>query len=190
MITSIVQSQYNELLSLVSSCAPLLEKVGIISGNILHSLKSGGKIITAGNGGSATDAMHMTEEFIGRYKTNRRPLPSICLASDTSTLTCIANDFGFDQVFARQLEALGQPNDLLVLFSTSGNSLNLIKALEVAKQKRIFTVALLGRDGGKLKGCADLELIVPHDQSARIQEIHAWIMHVILEVVEQSKLDN
>jgi D-sedoheptulose 7-phosphate isomerase len=141
-------------------------------------------VLTAGNGGSAADALHLSEELVGRYRDNRRALPAIALVSDGTALTCIGNDFGFDQVFARQIEALGQPGDVLVLFTSSGNSANLIFALEAARKKGVKTVALLGRGGGKLKGLADAEWIVPSPSGARVQELHGWALHVILEVVE------
>jgi D-sedoheptulose 7-phosphate isomerase len=148
------------------------------------SLRAGGKILTCGNGGSAADAMHLAEELMGRYKANRRPLPAVCLNADPTLLTCIANDFGFDEVFARQVEGLAGPNDLLVCFSTSGNSPNILRALETARTAGARTVALLGRDGGNARGRADLELIVAGNDTARIQEAHTLILHGLLEFLE------
>jgi D-sedoheptulose 7-phosphate isomerase len=156
-----------------------------IASEALASLKSGGKILTCGNGGSAADALHLTEELVGRYKSNRRSLAAVCLNADPTLLTCIANDFGFDEVFARQLEGLGRENDLLVSFSTSGNSPNILRALDTARKMRIKSVALLGKDGGKAKGKATLEMIVGSADTARIQEAHTLILHGLLEVIER-----
>jgi D-sedoheptulose 7-phosphate isomerase len=149
------------------------------------TLRAGGKILTAGNGGSAADAMHLTEELTGRYRANRRSLPGICLSADATALTCIGNDFGFDEVFARQLEGLGVKGDLLIVFSTSGNSANILRALETARSRGLQTAALLGKGGGKAKGSADIEIIVGSADSARIQEAHTVVMHALLEVIER-----
>ncbi len=150
----------------------------------VNSLRSGGKLLTCGNGGSAADALHLAEELVGRYKHNRRSLASICLNADPTVLTCIGNDFGFDEVFARQVEGLAGKNDLLVCFTSSGNSPNILRALDAAKKLGVKTVALLGKDGGKAKGKADLELIVTHSDTARIQEAHTLILHALLERIE------
>ncbi len=125
---------------------------------------------------------------MGRYKNNRRALPALSLVADGPAMTCICNDFGFDQIFARQIEALGAPGDVLVLFTTSGNSANLLRALEAAKARGLRTVALSGRGGGKLKGLADAEWIVSSTIGSRVQELHGWALHVILEVVEDCLL--
>ncbi len=148
----------------------------------------GGKLLTIGNGGSAADAMHLAEELVGRYKNNRRAFPAIALVADGTTLTCIGNDFGFDHIFSRQVEALGQPGDALVIFSTSGNSQNLILALEQAQKQGLKTVAFLGKGGGKLKDRAEAQWIVSSTNGARVQELHTWALHVILEVVEKALL--
>ena len=180
----IIPRQYAELVQAVTDAGESLAQIERGAELIADALQSGGKVLTAGNGGSAADALHLSEELVGRYKNNRRALPAIALASDGTALTCIGNDFGFDQVFARQVEALGQPGDVLVLFTSSGNSANLILALQAARAKGVKTVALLGRGGGKLKGLADTEWIVPSPSGARVQELHGWALHVILEVVE------
>ena len=151
----------------------------------IKCLRAGNKILTCGNGGSAADAMHMAEEFIARYRSNRRSLPAVCLNADSTVLTCIANDFGYDDIFSRQVEGLGARGDLLVCFTTSGNSVNCLRALTVAKARGLVTVALLGKDGGKAKGVADFEIIVANRDTARIQEAHTLILHALLEVVEQ-----
>ena len=151
----------------------------------VQTLRAGGKILSCGNGGSAADAMHLAEELVGRYRSNRRSLPGVCLTADATALTCIANDFGFDEVFARQVEGLGAKGDLLVCFSTSGNSPNVLRALDAAQLRGVKTVALLGKDGGKAKGRADFELIVGSGDTARVQEAHTLILHALLEVVER-----
>lgn len=180
----IVEQQYAALVRSVADAQSGLADVNRCAELIADVLQAGGKLLTAGNGGSAADALHLSEELVGRYKNNRRALPSIALPADATALTCIGNDFGFDQLFARQIEALGQPGDALVLFTSSGNSTNLILGLEMAKKKGLKTLAFIGRGGGKLKGLADLEWIVPSDSGARVQELHGWALHVILEVVE------
>lgn len=157
-----------------------------IADAVVEAFRCGGKLLTAGNGGSAADAMHLAEELIGRYKRNRRPLPAVCLNADPTALTCIANDFGFDDVFARQVEALAGKNDVLVCFSTSGNSPNILRALEAARRTGIKSIALLGKDGGKAKGKADLELIVVGNDSARIQEAHTLLLHALLDAIESA----
>jgi D-sedoheptulose 7-phosphate isomerase len=150
----------------------------------VQCLKNGGKILTCGNGGSAADALHMAEEFVGRYRGNRRSLPAICLNADPTALTCIANDFGYDEVFARQVEGLGNTGDILVGFTTSGNSPNVLRAFSAAKARGLTTVGLLGKDGGKARGQVDMALVIESSDTARIQEAHTVIIHAVLEVVE------
>jgi D-sedoheptulose 7-phosphate isomerase len=153
---------------------------------VVATLRSGGKLITCGNGGSAADALHLAEELVGRYKHDRRSLPALCLNADPTLITCIANDYGFDDVFSRQVESLAHPGDLLVCFTTSGNSRNILKALAAARAKGVTTVALLGKDGGQAKGRADFELVVDSPDTARVQEVHTVILHAWLDVVEAS----
>jgi len=180
----IIQQQYTELVQAVTDAKTALAEVDRCAQLIADTLQAGGKVLTAGNGGSAADALHLAEELSGRYKADRRALAALSLAADGAALTCIANDYGFDRIFARQVEALGQPGDVLVLFTTSGNSANLLQAMDAAKARGLRTVALSGRTGGKLKGLADAEWIVPSSIGARVQELHGWALHVILEVVE------
>jgi D-sedoheptulose 7-phosphate isomerase len=156
-----------------------------IAAAAIKALRCGGKILTCGNGGSGADALHLAEELVGRYSRNRRSLPAICLNADPTLLTCIGNDFGFDQVFARQVEGLGGKNDLLMCFTTSGNSTNILRALAAAKEMGVTTVALLGKGGGQAKGVADLEWIVSSSDTARIQEAHTLILHALLERIER-----
>jgi D-sedoheptulose 7-phosphate isomerase len=180
----IVAQQYRDLVQAVGEAEASLTSLDRCAALIADALMGGRKVLTAGNGGSAADALHLSEELVGRYQDNRRALPAIALASDGTALTCIGNDFGFDQVFARQIEALGGAGDVLILFTSSGNSPNLLRALEAARARDVRTVALTGRGGGKLKGRADAEWIVPSASGARVQELHGWAIHVILEVVE------
>lgn len=153
---------------------------------LVACLGKGGTVFTAGNGGSASEALHMAEELTGRYKGNRRPLPAVALVADATALTCIANDFGFENVFSRQLLALGRPGDFAVFFTTSGKSENILKALAVAKERKINTICLLGKDGGAMAGKCDHEIIIRSESTARIQEAHQVIMHVLLEIIEES----
>jgi D-sedoheptulose 7-phosphate isomerase len=159
-------------------------RINQIATAVVATLERGGKLLTCGNGGSAADAMHLAEELMGRYCRNRPPLPAVCLNADPTLLTCIANDFGYDEVFARQVEGLGAANDLLVCFTTSGNSESICRALRVARARGVQSVALLGKDGGRARGQADLELIVPSEVTARIQEVHTFLLHLMLEAVE------
>ena len=180
----LVQQHYDELQQAVAEAKPSLAELDRCAQIIADALMSGKKILAAGNGGSAADALHLCEELVGRYKNNRRALPAISLTADGTALTCIGNDYGFDQIFARQIEALGAAGDVLVLFTSSGNSPNLLIAVEAAKARGMQTVALTGRGGGKLKGLTDAEWIVPSQSGARVQELHSWALHIILEVVE------
>lgn len=150
------------------------------------SLQQGGKIILAGNGGSAADAQHFAGEIVGRFMMERRALPSISLCVDPSVMTCIGNDYGYDEVFARQLDGLGNEGDIFVAISTSGTSKNLMNAVEVAKSKGIKTVGFLGKNGGALKDMCDYPLVVPSDCTPRIQEIHTFTVHIMCENIEKN----
>ena len=155
---------------------------------IVLSLKNGGKIITCGNGGSSCDAMHFAEELTGRYRENRKALPAIAI-SDSSHMSCVANDYGYKYVFSRYLEALGNKGDVLLAISTSGNSENVLEAVKEAKNKGMLVVALTGKDGGKLLPLADVCINVPHVGYAdRIQEVHIKIIHILILLIEQSML--
>lgn len=152
---------------------------------LTKALSARSTLFIAGNGGSAAEAQHFAAEIVGRYKRERSGYPAISLSTDTSALTAISNDYGFEEVFSRQLEALGSSDDVLVLLSTSGNSPNLLRVVETAKAMGIKTIALLGKGGGALSGEVDVELVVPSDDSARIQEIHLLIIHAWCELVEK-----
>ena len=155
-----------------------------ISKVFTETLRRNGTIFWCGNGGSASEASHMATELIGRFKGNRKSLPSISLNADTTAITCIANDFGYDQIYSRQLEGLAQENDLLIVLSTSGNSSNIVKALATAQRIGITSVALLGRNGGLCRGNSNFEIIIESDDTARIQETHLLIGHTLCEIAE------
>ncbi|MCK6262617.1 D-sedoheptulose 7-phosphate isomerase [Vibrio sp. ZSDE26] len=152
---------------------------------IADSFKQGGKVLSCGNGGSHCDAMHFAEELTGRYRENRPGYPGIAI-SDPSHISCVSNDFGYDSVFSRYVEAVGSSGDVLFGLSTSGNSGNILKAIEAAKAKGMKTIALTGKDGGKMAGLADIEIRVPHFGYAdRIQEIHIKIIHIVIQLIEK-----
>ena len=152
---------------------------------IAASLQSGGKVLTCGNGGSLCDAQHFAEELSGRYRQNRRALAAIAL-TDASHMTCVANDFGFEFVFSRFVEALGRPGDVLLAISTSGNSPNILRAAEAAQELGMTVVSLTGKDGGQLAGLSDVEIRAPHNGYAdRIQEIHIKAIHILIMLIEK-----
>ncbi|HLG25057.1 MAG TPA: D-sedoheptulose 7-phosphate isomerase [Candidatus Nanoarchaeia archaeon] len=151
---------------------------------VISTIKSGKKIMLAGNGGSASQASHIAAEFVGRYKIERKGLPSIALTTDTSVITAWSNDYSYDTLFSRQIEALGSKGDVFIAITTSGNSKNLVNAVNAAKKLGIKTIGMLGRDGGKLKGMCDVEVIVPSDNTPRIQETHLMIMHIMCEITD------
>lgn len=174
--------------NILQSLVKLDKKIINITTQLSSSIYLYHKIFIAGNGGSAADAQHFAAELVGRFQANRRALPCIALTTDTSNLTAIGNDFGFREVFARQIEALGRPGDVFIGISTSGNSENIIAAVEEAKRQEMITIGLLGRDGGKLAAMVDHAVIVPHDVTARIQEAHIFILHYWAECIERSIL--
>lgn len=175
----------NDLIHTLDLFRPLLDAVERCGNLMVDTFAAGNKILTCGNGGSTADALHLAEELLGRYNLNRKPLPAISLSADASTLTCISNDFGFEEVFSRQLEALGKEGDILVGFSTSGNSKNVIRAFENAKNMKITTICAGGKGGGTLGQMADHSIIVPSENTARIQEVHTFILHQWLECIDQ-----
>ena len=158
----------------------------IASKLVVDKLKSGNKILLCGNGGSAADAQHIAAELTGRYKTERRGLPGIALTTDTSALTAIGNDYGYDRVFDRQFEAIASKGDLLIGISTSGNSKNIISALKLAKEMGCATVGFSGRDGGAMNEVCDINLVVPSDDTPRIQEMHILFGHTICQIVDNN----
>lgn len=149
------------------------------------TLEEGGKLMFCGNGGSAADAQHLATEYVVRFQDDRAPLPAVALTTDTSLLTAAANDYGFEQVFARQVRALGRPGDLLVLHSTSGRSPNLLRAAVAAREQGVTSMALLARGGGELAGVVDHALVLPTESGARAQELHLTIGHIVCQLVEE-----
>jgi phosphoheptose isomerase len=147
-------------------------------------LRAGNKLLICGNGGSAADASHFATELVVRFAKDRRALPAICLTSDSGILTAAGNDYGFDEVFARQVAAFGVTGDVLICLTTSGKSRNLIRALEEAKARKLRTIAFLGRDGGSSTGIADIDLLVRNDSTARVQEAHQLLLHALCEIIE------
>lgn len=152
---------------------------------VRETVRVGGTLFFCGNGGSAADAQHLATEYVVRYMKNRRAYPAVALTTDTSLLTAAANDLGFEEIFARQVEALAKPGDLLIIHSTSGNSPNVLRAAEVARGKRVKVLAFTARDGGELKSLSDHILIVPTDRTDRAQEIHLCMEHAICEAIEE-----
>ena len=165
----------------------LLERVSCLADEIVSCIRNGGKLILCGNGGSASDALHFAGEIVGRFQRERNAWPAVVLNADVATMTAIANDYSYDEVFSRQAEAHVTAKDILIGISTSGNSKNVMKAIEVAKSKGAKTAALLGKDGGKIAPEVDYALIVPCNVTARVQESHICLIHIICEIAE-SKL--
>lgn len=182
-----IQESFSEMAKVLAdfSTKENFTKIENAAQMMVDSIKNGNKIISAGNGGSMCDAMHFAEELTGRYKNNRPSIAAISI-SDPSHITCVGNDYGFDFIFSRFLESMGQKGDVFLGISTSGNSKNIYLALETAKLKGVKTVLLTGKDGGKMKGMADIEIIVPHFGYAdRIQEIHIKIIHTFIGLIEK-----
>ena len=175
--------EHLEVAKRTSSLASVIRETGEL---LIQTIRSGSKVFICGNGGSAADAQHFAAELTGRFERERRALPAVALTTDTSALTAIGNDYGFDFIFSRQLEALARPGDLLVAISTSGNSRNVLKAVSYAKENQISTIGLLGRDGGQLAPEVNLSLVVPTDRTARIQEMHILIVHIWCEMLDAS----
>jgi len=175
-----------QTLRALSSLEPqMAEAAGVIG----HALRAGNKLLVCGNGGSAADASHFATELVVRFAKERRALPAICLTSDSGIVTAAGNDYGFDEIFARQVAAFGVEGDVLVCLTTSGKSKNVARALEEAKAREMKTIAFLGRDGGSTVGAADLDLLVKSDSTARVQEAHQLLLHVLCEIIE-SRLSN
>jgi D-sedoheptulose 7-phosphate isomerase len=162
------------------------DRIAMLARTICGALEEGNKILLYGNGGSAADAQHLAAEWIGRFQRERRPLPAVALTTDSSILTCIGNDYGFDQVFARQLRALGRTGDMAIAISTSGNSPNVILATEAATEMGLITVGLTGKDGGILGPMVHHHINVSHRSTARVQEIHIMVGHILCELVDAS----
>lgn len=186
MTETLIHSEFIEHIQTVKLVSemltPPIKRIGQL---LTQSLGKGGTLFWCGNGGSAADSQHFAAELVGRFKKSRRPLRSIALTTDTSILTCIANDFSYEDIFARQIEALGRPGDVLVGISTSGNSENVLRAFKSAKALGLMTVAFLGKGGGLAKELVDHVMVVPSDVTARIQESHLLIGHILCELIER-----
>lgn len=190
MGTASIREQFADHVQVVErAAAALAETVNDCACVMAQALRSGRKILVMGNGGSAADAQHLAAELVGRFLLERKALPAIALTTDSSILTALGNDYGFDQVFKRQVEALAASGDVVVGISTSGNSPNILSALQAAKNLGCTTVGLLGRDGGKIGPLVDLNLTVPDAQTPRIQEVHAIIVHLLCHQIELSLFD-
>ena len=184
MTQQVVTNSLNEHLAVFAALESLSFAIAEATSIVTDTLRVQGKVLLCGNGGSASDCQHIAAELVGRFVSDRVPLAALALTTDTSILTAVSNDYGFTQVFARQITALGRSGDCLIAISTSGNSPNVIEAVKTARAMGLRTVLLGGRDGGQLYDCCDVELIVPSDVTARIQEAHIFIGHVICEGVE------
>jgi D-sedoheptulose 7-phosphate isomerase len=181
----------SELHEATGELAGLLPQIAAMDGQLqrlgemlLACWQSQGKLLIAGNGGSAADAMHLAEEFVVRFRRNRRALPAIALC-DPTVVTCAGNDFGYETVFSRQVEAFGQAGDVLIVLTTSGNSENILRAIDAARGRKLTTVAFLGKDGGRARGQCNLEFIIPSQNTARIQEGHKILYHALCEWVDR-----
>lgn len=173
-----------ETMTVFESLKQLEPSVETAASWCLQSLNAGHKLLICGNGGSAAESVHLAGELVGRYKHDRQPLAAIALTADSALLTCIGNDYNFDDVFSRQIRALGQKGDTLIAFTTSGNSPNVVRALEAARNMDLRSIAFLGRDGGKAAQLADCSLIVRHPDTARCQEGHQFLMHSLMDLIE------
>ena len=188
MIEQLIQDNFAQSIATKQqACVALAAPVAAAIKLIAQSFHQGNKMLICGNGGSAADAQHFAAEFTGRYEMERRPLPAIALTTDSSALTAIGNDYSFEVIFSKQVEALGQAGDILYAISTSGNSANVIKAIEVAQGRGMAVIAMVGKDGGKiahLLGATDINLCVPAERTARIQEVHLLLLHTICDGVD------
>lgn len=183
IINSILNTHIKEMKKLQESdYSKIVEQIIKLQ---IECIKKGGKILIAGNGGSASDAQHYAGELVGRFLLERKGLPMIALNTDTSVLTCLGNDYGYNKVISRQVEALGNKGDIFIGISTSGNSENIIEAVKVAKEKGLKSIGFLGKDGGKLKQLCDENLIIPFESTARVQEAHITTIHIMCEIIEK-----
>jgi D-sedoheptulose 7-phosphate isomerase len=182
--SSILNRTINDSVRTLKSLKDVEPQLSRAADLIDQCLRAGNKLLVCGNGGSAADASHFATELVVRFANDRTALPAICLASDSGILTAAANDYGFDKIFSRQVAAFAQSGDVLICLTTSGRSKNLIRALEEAKARKLKTIAFLGRDGGSTIGIADIDLLVKSDSTARVQEAHQLLLHVLCEIIE------
>ena len=188
---SIIKNEFNEHLKVTEiSMQSLIDPIEKTSKLCINSLQNDGKILLFGNGGSAGDAQHIAAELVCRYKTERKGLSAIALTTDSSIITAIGNDYGFDRIFSRQIEALAKPEDIAIGISTGGTSINVINALKVANVLKCKTIGFSGRDGGKFNELCDINIVVPSYDTARIQEMHILIGHIICHLIEKNFTSN
>lgn len=192
MLEQRIQQQFFDSADLKYAAAEVLTRpVSDAAQVLLNAITSGGKVLACGNGGSAGDAQHFAAEFVGRFERERPGLAALSMSTDTSILTAIGNDYAFDQIYAKQVQALGQPGDVLLAITTSGNSANILEAIDAAHQKDMVVVALTGKGGGKVPGAlneGDIHICVPHDRTARIQEVHLLVIHCLCDAVDVALL--
>jgi D-sedoheptulose 7-phosphate isomerase len=192
MLEQRIQQQFFDSADLKYAAAEVLTRpVSDAAQVLLNAITSGGKVLTCGNGGSAADAQRFAAEFVGRFERERPGLAALSMSTDTSILTAIGNDYAFDQIYAKQVQALGQPGDVLLAITTSGNSANILEAIDAAHQKDMVVVALTGKGGGKVNNAlneSDIHICVPHDRTARIQEVHLLVIHCLCDAVDVSLL--
>ncbi|MDQ6683538.1 MAG: phosphoheptose isomerase [Pseudomonadota bacterium] len=188
MLEQRIQQQFFDSADLKYAAAEVLSKpIADAVGALVACITGGGKVLTCGNGGSAADAQHFAAEFVGRFERERPGLAALALTVDTSILTAVGNDYAFDVVFSKQVEALGQPGDVLLALSTSGNSANVCKAVEAAKKKEMSVIAMTGSSGGRIRQLlsdTDVAICVPHERTARIQEVHLLVLHCLCDAVD------
>jgi D-sedoheptulose 7-phosphate isomerase len=180
-LLKVLMEDHRSAFNLIEQMNPIEESADVL----VTALQRGNRILICGNGGSAADSQHFAAELIGRFEKERESLPAIALTTDTSVLTAVGNDYGYDFVFERQVRGLGRRGDVLVGLSTSGNSPSVIRAIEAAKSRKMISIGMLGRDGGKLRDMVDIPIVVPHSVTARIQEVHIFILHFWAAVIER-----
>ncbi len=179
-----VESIFQVHSEVIAASMRLSPQIVLAASAMVDSLRQNGKILACGNGGSAADAQHFACELVGRFITNSQPFGAIALSTDPSTMTAIGNDYGFEETFARQVQALGQPGDILLAISTSGNSKNVVRAAQEARSKAISVIALTGGNGGHLKEISNICIVVPSESTPRIQEVHELVIHILCEMIE------
>jgi len=187
---SIIENEFAEHLNVAQKISSLTSQVEDAAQLCIDSLKNGGKILIFGNGGSAADAQHIAAELVGRYKVERKGLAAIALTTDTSALTCIANDYSYNDVFSRQIESLAKKEDVVIGISTGGSSSNVVKGLKTAKKLECKTIGFSGREGGEFNNVCNINLIVPAEETARIQEMHIVMGHIICHLIDISFINN
>lgn len=183
-IDNLISLEIQEHIKITSELDKYTHSINLIVEEILKCFKNKGKVMVCGNGGSAADAQHFSSEIVGRYESDRKGFPAISLSTDSSALTAISNDYGFHEVFSRQIESLGQEKDILVVFSSSGNSENIINAIKMAKQLGIFTFGFLGKDGGESSKILNAKITIRSRRTCRVQEMHSLLIHIICQILE------